>query len=540
MRSRCQIFVPFTTVPFVLPASSIHHSPSEKPTTACFADAASSFTTTSLPASRPSEVTARSGSRSPARGPPRCVRCTTRKAMPAGLAATASSVRIARQSPLNARMRKRYSRMRNAMRTAHSRTRKVTSTRPRSLLFLPQHEVVAGDGDAVAIGEDDLGHAPAVHESAVRALQVVQRVPAEPQPDLRILARDRTVVEDDVVLRVASDRARLRAELDAAALFHDLELRFRSARLVVKQRLPVEDHGVAGLDAAQRFGLGVHLLAGRVDEGARDTYVTGRLILVPLELDRRVREEREAAVTSGAEHGLGEVALEAAPVLLELREVDGRQGEDVGVRHEGLRERDGLVRLHRADEPLRELDRLELRPEEAARPAFDDPARQLLEALHHVSVRRRTDRGDSRPGPLRPRSRGAREGAYPQIRDRARGRRRRGPRRCRADEALRDVWRRTLITFRLDELRADEDDRRGHVDPGQQASRERERTVRREGAERAREHGEGELRDLPQHGRYQRSFERDARGQALARHEPEHEEEEGDARNEADQWRREE
>src|SRR5688572_13417068 len=410
MRSRCQIFVPFTTVPFVLPASSIHHSPSEKPTTACFADAASSFTTTSLPASRPSEVTARSGSRSPARGPPRCVRCTTRKAMPAGLAATASSVRIARQSPLNARMRKRYSRMRNAMRTAHSRTRKVISSLsppaqagafgpchaqgwwgslgraepvPRSLLFLPQHEVVAGDGDAVAIGEDDLGHAPAVHESAVRALQVVQRVPAEPQADLRVLARDRPVVEDDVVLRVAPDRARLRAKLDAAALLHDLELRFRRARLVVEQGLAIEDHGVAGLDAAQRFGLGVHLLAGRIDERARDTYVTGRLILVPLELDRRVREEREAAVTRGAEHGLGEVALEAAPVLLELREVGGRKRKDVGVRHEGLRERNGLVRLHRADEPLRELDRLELRPEEAARPAFDDPARQLLEALHH-------------------------------------------------------------------------------------------------------------------------------------------------------------
>src|SRR5687768_6965365 len=102
------------------------------------------------------------------------------------------------------------------MRTAQSRTVKVISTTPRSLLFLSQHEVVAADGDAVAVRQDDLRDAAPVHERAVRALQVVERVAPEAQPDLRMLAGDGPVVEHDVVRRVAADRARLRAERHAA------------------------------------------------------------------------------------------------------------------------------------------------------------------------------------------------------------------------------------------------------------------------------------------------------------------------------------
>src|SRR5207245_8100530 len=106
-RSRARTSSPLMTVPLVLPASSIHHSPSANSRSACFADAASSLITTSLPASRPIELTARSGRRSPTRAAPRMVRCTTRWAMPEGRAATPVSVTRERWSAPNARIRKR-------------------------------------------------------------------------------------------------------------------------------------------------------------------------------------------------------------------------------------------------------------------------------------------------------------------------------------------------------------------------------------------------------------------------------------------------
>src|SRR5207237_9364642 len=95
-RSRDRTTAPLTTVPLVLPASSTHHSPSANSTRACRADAASSLMTMSLPASRPSAFTARSGRRSPTRGAPRTVRWTTRCARPLGRAATAFAVASAR------------------------------------------------------------------------------------------------------------------------------------------------------------------------------------------------------------------------------------------------------------------------------------------------------------------------------------------------------------------------------------------------------------------------------------------------------------
>src|SRR5439155_1057389 len=94
-RSRDRTTSPFTRVPFVLPESSIHHSPSANSRRACFAEAASSLRTTSFPASRPIAFTARSGRRSPTRGAPRTLRWTTRCAMPEGRAATASSLESA-------------------------------------------------------------------------------------------------------------------------------------------------------------------------------------------------------------------------------------------------------------------------------------------------------------------------------------------------------------------------------------------------------------------------------------------------------------
>src|SRR5207302_1069825 len=106
-RSRARTSSPLMTVPLVLPASSIHHSPSANSRSACFADAASSLITTSLPASRPIELMARSGRRSPTRAAPRMLRCTTRWAMPEGRAATTVSVTRERWSAPNARIRKR-------------------------------------------------------------------------------------------------------------------------------------------------------------------------------------------------------------------------------------------------------------------------------------------------------------------------------------------------------------------------------------------------------------------------------------------------
>src|SRR5207249_87680 len=287
-----------------------HHSPSANSSSACRADAASSLRTTSLPASRPIEFTARSGIRSPTRGAPRTLRCTTRNAMPAGRAATACSAASERWSALKARTRKRYRSTRNAM-----------------------------------------------------------------------------VVDRDVVLRIASDGGRLGPERELAPLvaFADLDGRLGRARPLAQQRLAVKHHRVSGLDRAERLRVRRDLLARGVDERARDAHVAGREVFVALDLDVREREERVVPVARGAEHALGEVLLEAAAVLLEPGVVHGRERDDERVRHEGLAERDRLVGLHRSDEALGDLDRLELRAEEPGAPALDHPARERLKPLHASS-----------------------------------------------------------------------------------------------------------------------------------------------------------
>ena len=136
------------------------------------------------------------------------------------------------------------------------------------------------------------------------------------------------------------------------------------------------------LDRAERLRIGLDLVARRVDERARHADIARRHVVVALDLDRREVEQREVALARGRQDRLREVTLEAATVLLELREVRRGQRHDVRVRHEGLGERDRLVRLHRADEALGDLDGLQLRAEETRAPALDGPADDRFEALH--------------------------------------------------------------------------------------------------------------------------------------------------------------
>src|SRR5205814_9951653 len=86
----------------------------------------------------------------------------------------------------------------------------------------------------------------------------------------------------------------------------------------------------------------------------------------------------------------------------------------------------------------------------------------------------------------------------------------------------------------LQDLRPDEDDHRRHVDPGQEAGGERERTVGLEDTERAREESERDLGDLPEHGRYQRRAAGRAPLDTLPRRQPEHQVEEPEANGESD------
>src|SRR4029077_3852637 len=72
------------------------------------------------------------------------------------------------------------------------------------LLACAELELDTADRETVSVGEHDLGDPPAIHVRAVRALEVVERVAAETQTDLGVLARHAAVVERDVVLWVAS------------------------------------------------------------------------------------------------------------------------------------------------------------------------------------------------------------------------------------------------------------------------------------------------------------------------------------------------
>src|SRR5207237_91771 len=137
-----------------------------------------------------------------------------------------------------------------------------------------------------------------------------------------------------------------------------------------------------GLHRAERFWIGRDLVARRIDERARDPHVAGWQLLVALDLDRGKCEERVVAVPRGPEDGLGEILLEAPPVLLELREVRWRERDHVRVGNEGLAQRDGLMRFHRADHALGDLNRLKLCPEKAGAPALDDPARERFKPFH--------------------------------------------------------------------------------------------------------------------------------------------------------------
>src|SRR5207249_956197 len=143
-RSRARTSSPLMTVPLVLPASSIHHSPSANSRSACFAEAASSLITTSLPASRPIELMARSGRRSPTRAAPRMLRCTTRWAMPEGRAATTVSVTRERWSAPSARVRTKRARL--AM-VAADRQRRMRRARllAQQLLAIEDHGVTRCD-----------------------------------------------------------------------------------------------------------------------------------------------------------------------------------------------------------------------------------------------------------------------------------------------------------------------------------------------------------------------------------------------------------
>src|SRR5256885_13026814 len=72
---------------------------------------------------------------------------------------------------------------------------------PSTPLFRSKEQLGPADRDAVAVREHDLRDASPVDVRAVRALEVVQGVPAEAHADLRVLARHAPIVQHDVVLR---------------------------------------------------------------------------------------------------------------------------------------------------------------------------------------------------------------------------------------------------------------------------------------------------------------------------------------------------
>src|SRR3990170_3543333 len=74
-------------------------------------------------------------------------------------------------------------------------------------------------------------------------------------------------------------------------------------------------------------------------------------------------------------------------------------------------------------------------------------------------------------------------------------------------------------------FRTDEDDRGRHIDPGQHGRPEGDRSVHTEDTEAARNDPERDLRDLPQHGGYQRREAERAAPDASARDEAVHGEE---------------
>src|SRR3989442_1133550 len=118
------------------------------------------------------------------------------------------------------------------------------------------------DRQTVAVGEHDLGDAPAVHVGAVGALQVVEREAAEPQADLGVFARHAPIVEDNVVLRIAPDRKRVGAEADLATVlaFANGEGGLRCARPLPEELLAIEHHRVTGFDRTERLGVRSDLL----------------------------------------------------------------------------------------------------------------------------------------------------------------------------------------------------------------------------------------------------------------------------------------
>src|SRR5206468_11456961 len=118
--------------------------------------------------------------------------------------------------------------------------------------------------------------------------------------------------------------------------FADHERRLSGASSLAKQLLAVKDHGVPDHHRAESSRVGIYLLDGGVDERAIHAQIARRQILVALDLDGREREERVVPIPGGTEDRLGEVLLEAPAVLLELREVRGRERHDVRIRHEGL------------------------------------------------------------------------------------------------------------------------------------------------------------------------------------------------------------
>src|SRR5438105_11978673 len=246
-----------------------------------------------------------------------------------------------------------------------------------------EHDLEAADRDAVAVVEHLLGDASAVHVRAVGALKVIEGVAAEAKADLGVLARDAAVVEHDVVRWMAPDQDRVRAERHGRAV-PLLERGLRGARPLAQQGIAVEHHGGPRLDRAELLRVGLDLVAGRVDERARDADVAGRQVVLALDLDGGIRKKRVAALPCRGEERLPEAALEAAAVLLELRVVGRRQRHDIRIRHEGLREADGLMGFHRADDALLDLDGLQLRAEEARRPALDDAAHERFDPLHYA------------------------------------------------------------------------------------------------------------------------------------------------------------
>src|SRR2546429_4489947 len=128
------------------------------------------------------------------------------------------------------------------MRTAHSRTAKVIST---YLVAGVELKLGSADRDAVAVRQDDLSDSAAIHVRAVGALKVIERVAAEAKTDLRMLSRDATVVQNDVVLRITPDRERLVAEGERLAVPPVLhrERCLWSAGLLAEELLAVQHHG---------------------------------------------------------------------------------------------------------------------------------------------------------------------------------------------------------------------------------------------------------------------------------------------------------